>query len=97
MKQEKILISNEGPDKNVMLMLPPMCFTCDNARRVIRAFDTCLTEIESGACPDLLENAQGSVQIETTELNIPLDIVSGSYGDSDDDPDCKRARYEDID
>ncbi len=99
MKQEKIIIANDGPDKNVMILSPPMCFTCDNARRVVSAFDKCLTEIESGVVPEALEN--GQVVQEPTELTIPLEVVSGQGFDADSDdsdgPGGKRARYEDLD
>jgi 4-aminobutyrate aminotransferase-like enzyme len=48
-ENKKIIIANEGQEKNVMIITPPLCFTCDNARRVIQSIDTALTEIEKGA------------------------------------------------
>ncbi|ELT87664.1 hypothetical protein CAPTEDRAFT_223850 [Capitella teleta] len=95
-KQLRILVANEGPDKNVIVMTPPLCFNIDNARHVIQVIDKVLAEIERGTCPDQM-SAQSDEGI--TELTIPLDIVSGveSYDDDDDDPHCKRARYEDMD
>jgi len=97
MKQEKILMANEGPNKNVIVLTPPMCFTCDNARRVIHTFSKILSEIESGACPDQVN--EGQRMIEPTALFIPMDVIGGTgQDDADDcDPSAKRARYEDLD
>ena len=100
MKEEKVLIANDGPDKNVMLLLPPLCFTCENAVRVVAAFDKCLAEIENGLCPDSLQ--QGEQPIETTQLSIPVDILNPTpdhdgEGDENcnlDGPESKRAKYD---
>lgn len=101
MKEEKIIVANEGLDKNVIALTPPMCFTTDNARRVVQALDRCLSEIESGTCPDVLRGSNLEVIAEPTEITIPAEVVSGSRIDVDSDEDGdsggKRPRYEDLD
>ncbi|XP_062589545.1 5-phosphohydroxy-L-lysine phospho-lyase-like isoform X2 [Saccostrea cucullata] len=101
LKEQKIIIANEGPDKNVMTLLPPMCFTCDNARRVVQAFDLALADIEKGAGNKPL------AQSEDTKMNVPLNILSGlgsSTGlgilddpENDGESDSKRPRYDEMD
>jgi hypothetical protein len=96
-KQSNILVANDGPDKNVIVLTPPLCFTVDNARQVIQVVDKALAEIERGTCPDRMDDDPDG---EITELTIPLDVVSGAKNYEDegnDDPQCKRARYEDMD
>ena len=44
-----MILGVEGPEKNVVVMLPPLCFTMDNARSVVQAFSETLTQIESDA------------------------------------------------
>jgi len=101
MKQEKIIIANQGPDKNILTMCPPMCFTVENARRVISTVDRCLTEIESASCPEELERIIGSpVNVTPTqlELTVPLDVLTGDDdGDETGESGAKKARYEDLD
>jgi hypothetical protein len=102
-KQEKVLLSNEGPHKNIIQLSPPMCFTCDNAQHVVQLVDKYLREIESGTCPDKVHAATGSnMVVPMTELHIPFELVTGDVllGDDDEDSvqDCiKRQRFEDID
>lgn len=76
-----------------------MCFTCDNARRVIQAVDTALAEIEKGASDaGLTKFSFGEGRVD-----IPLNILSSSTGfssedsDSDSERPSKRARYEEVD
>ena len=71
MKQKKILVSNDGPLKNVVILTPPLCFTCENARTFIQAFDQCLTNIENSASsPNLIDN-------RTNLGSIPASVLEG--------------------
>lgn len=62
MKERKIMTSNEGPDKNVIILQPPMCFTCDNARTFVQAFDQALTEVENKAT-EVSQETSDSIQV----------------------------------
>lgn len=75
LKERKIMTSNEGPDKNVIIFMPPMCFTCDNARTAVQAFDEALREVEQKA--------------SEVSAEVPLSILTGTKNklDSDDDDD----------
>lgn len=41
-----IVVANDGPMKNILIFTPPLCFTCENAHRVIIALGKVLKEIE---------------------------------------------------
>ncbi|XP_072803230.1 5-phosphohydroxy-L-lysine phospho-lyase isoform X1 [Vicugna pacos] len=48
LKENHILLSTDGPGKNVLKFKPPMCFTLDNARLVVAKLDAILTgELEA--------------------------------------------------
>ena len=67
---------------------------------IFQAFDQCLAEIEAGVNPESFHSTNGPQVVETSELTIPLQVVTGGsrLDESDDeDPDGKRARFEDID
>lgn len=44
MKEQKVIVATQGEERNVIAMTPPLCFTLENARRVIRAFDNAFTK-----------------------------------------------------
>jgi len=92
------MTSNEGPEKNVIIFQPPMCFTCENARTAVKAFDEVLTELEDEA----------SRNNEHSDITVPINILSDPLKhklDSDDEDDddyefCNKRRkidYEDMD
>lgn len=47
MKDEKILISSDGPDNNILKLKPPMVFTIDNADQFVSALDDILQELQA--------------------------------------------------
>lgn len=101
-ENHKIIIASEGPDKNVMLMTPPLCFTCDNARHVIQAIDTALAEIEKGASEVGLTASSfgdGKTDIPLNILSAPVtSLYSSEEEDSDSEsPKKKQKIYEDVD
>ncbi|XP_043917252.1 ethanolamine-phosphate phospho-lyase [Protopterus annectens] len=49
LKEKHILLSADGPYRNILKFKPPMCFTMENAKRVVDAIDELLTEIENAA------------------------------------------------
>lgn len=93
------MTSNEGPDKNVIIFQPPMCFTCDNARTAVKAFDEALSEVET--------EATRAVQESNSDITVPISILSDHYKhklDSDEDDDeygfsnkRRKIGYEDMD
>ncbi|XP_045446785.1 alanine--glyoxylate aminotransferase 2-like [Melitaea cinxia] len=70
MREEKILISRDGPDSNVLKFKPPMVFTMQDADRLVDTLDRILSELE--------ENMK-SVQIKLEVLVSPIreDAESG--------------------
>ncbi|XP_015600462.1 alanine--glyoxylate aminotransferase 2-like isoform X2 [Cephus cinctus] len=46
MKEEKILVSSDGPDNNILKLKPPMVFTIENADHFVSVLDDVLQEVE---------------------------------------------------
>ncbi|XP_010708112.1 ethanolamine-phosphate phospho-lyase isoform X2 [Meleagris gallopavo] len=46
LKEQKILLSADGPYRNILKFKPPMCFTMEDAKHVVEIIDVLLTEIE---------------------------------------------------
>ncbi|XP_064193649.1 ethanolamine-phosphate phospho-lyase-like [Anguilla rostrata] len=46
LKNQRILLSADGPHRNVLKFKPPMCFSEDDARLVVGEIDKVLTELE---------------------------------------------------
>lgn len=46
MLNHRILIMNDGLERNVIKVKPPLCFTRDNADALLRAIDTTLEELQ---------------------------------------------------
>ncbi|CAG5121673.1 unnamed protein product [Candidula unifasciata] len=106
MKEKKIIVGIEGPDKNVIVLLPPLCFTIDNARFVVQTFSEVLASIESEAASVGLMNNKEAVWGHAE--SVPMDVITGQHSinvsnlsdmdeDNDHDTVTKRARYEEVD
>jgi len=46
MKMNQILVAVEGQHSNVVYMMPPLCFTLENAKTVVKVLETVLVEAE---------------------------------------------------
>ncbi|XP_058533265.1 5-phosphohydroxy-L-lysine phospho-lyase isoform X2 [Ochotona princeps] len=46
LKENYILLSTDGPGKNVLKFKPPMCFSLDNAQHLVAKLDAILTDME---------------------------------------------------
>ncbi|CAI5668606.1 unnamed protein product [Oreochromis niloticus] len=46
LKEQHILLSADGPHRNVLKFKPPMCFTTEDAELVVEKIDVILTELE---------------------------------------------------
>ncbi|XP_037678935.1 5-phosphohydroxy-L-lysine phospho-lyase isoform X3 [Choloepus didactylus] len=46
LKENYILMSTDGPGRNVLKFKPPMCFSSDNARHMVAKLDAILTDME---------------------------------------------------
>ena len=47
LKQERILFSADGPNRNVLKFKPPMVLTVDDADRLLKVLDAVMDEIEA--------------------------------------------------
>lgn len=66
-------MANDGVHKNILIFTPPMCFTCENAHRVILALGKVLKEIED----DIDETASSSSSISVTSSSRSFTSISG--------------------
>uniref|UniRef100_UPI00398E8862 ethanolamine-phosphate phospho-lyase-like n=1 Tax=Pristiophorus japonicus TaxID=55135 RepID=UPI00398E8862 len=48
LKEQNILLSADGPHRNVLKFKPPMCFTMEDAKFVVEEIDEILTDLEKG-------------------------------------------------
>lgn len=46
MKEEKIIVSSDGPDNNIIKLKPPMVFSIENANHFVAVLDELLKEVE---------------------------------------------------
>ena len=46
LKEEKILMSADGPDHNVLKFKPPMCFTSSDVDELVDKLDLVLAEVD---------------------------------------------------
>ncbi|XP_064594469.1 5-phosphohydroxy-L-lysine phospho-lyase-like [Liolophura sinensis] len=106
MKEEKIIVAYEGPERNVIFLTPPMCFTCDNARRLVQTFHRVLETIERGALSAGLTTLEPGHKPVDEPLDVPIHVLSEveetplcmEEDDSEDgQPRSKHARYEEMD
>lgn len=51
MREEKILISRDGPDSNVLKFKPPMVFSTQDADRLVDTLDRMLAELDGQRRP----------------------------------------------
>lgn len=49
MREEKILISRDGPDSNVLKFKPPMVFSSQDADRLVDTLDRVLDELQGNS------------------------------------------------
>ncbi|XP_070805294.1 ethanolamine-phosphate phospho-lyase [Pituophis catenifer annectens] len=82
LKERKILLSADGPYRNVLKFKPPMCFSMEDAKFVVDQIDELLTDLEEAtqirAKNNLPTNTQskrklplcGSSQLESNNENI---------------------------
>jgi len=48
MREERILLSTDGPDHNVLKIKPPMCFSVADADELVQKLHVILSEVDSG-------------------------------------------------
>nr|CAD7423381.1 unnamed protein product [Timema monikensis] len=65
MKEENILLSADGPDRNVLKLKPPMVFSHENADHFVRVLDEILTEMSD--VEDIMSRASSPERRKLTE------------------------------
>ena len=87
------MLANDGPDKNVLYITPPMCFTCENAHTLSVTLDEVITEVENGVntttAPTGQETLTGLELVKTSDI---LPLTSATLG-----PALQSMDHEDVD
>lgn len=77
MKEEHILISSDGPDRNVLKLKPPMVFTTANVDQLVATLDRVLGEVtDTGVFTD--NKAPGLI---TADLHVETKKMKFAFGD----------------
>ncbi|KAL3967194.1 ethanolamine-phosphate phospho-lyase [Sarotherodon galilaeus] len=71
LKEQHILLSADGPHRNVLKFKPPMCFTAEDAELVVEKIDVILTELEEAL--DLKLNNTLTVENESNKRKLLTD------------------------
>ncbi|XP_004554450.1 ethanolamine-phosphate phospho-lyase [Maylandia zebra] len=71
LKEQHILLSADGPHRNVLKFKPPMCFTTEDAELVVEKIDVILTELEEAL--DLKLNNTLAVENESNKRKLLTD------------------------
>ncbi|XP_034532596.1 ethanolamine-phosphate phospho-lyase [Notolabrus celidotus] len=77
LKQQHILLSADGPHRNVLKFKPPMCFTTEDADLAVGHIDNILTELEE-ALGLTLHNTV-NVENESSKRKLPTDENGHQY------------------
>lgn len=74
MKKHHVLLSADGPHRNVLKMKPPMCFDVDNSNEVLSKLDEVLTVMETPLFPG------GDVEEAEKQVNGSAAVdINGSH------------------
>ncbi|KAF7464033.1 Hypothetical predicted protein [Marmota monax] len=91
MKEKRVLLSVDGPHRNVLKIKPPMCFTEENAKFMVDQLDGILTAIE-----EAMQAKTQSVIPENTPCRTKMhkdahvELLSDSINDPTENPSRKR-------
>ncbi|XP_032366838.1 ethanolamine-phosphate phospho-lyase [Etheostoma spectabile] len=77
LKEQRILLSADGPHRNVLKFKPPMCFTVEDADLVVEKMDHILTELEEAL--GLTSHHALSVEDESSKRKLPTDDHGQAY------------------
>lgn len=108
LRHEKIILTAEGPDKNVLIITPPLCFTCENARRLISCLDSVISELEKDwnsltdrtskiSMSMILPGGGDLLEEGSQEPSAPTHGNRNGETESVEEPPSKMSRYEDVD
>lgn len=45
MREEYVIMANEGYERNILMVMPPMCFSQENATNLVQRLDKVLSEL----------------------------------------------------
>ncbi|XP_046443717.1 ethanolamine-phosphate phospho-lyase-like [Daphnia pulex] len=92
LKEEKVIVATQGEERNVIALTPPLCFTLDNARRVVEAFDKAFTKANQSEESEPVRPNTSFLGLD----NIPLNVMGGDE-ETDTSPAKRQRTYEEMD
>ncbi|KAK7074999.1 hypothetical protein SK128_009856 [Halocaridina rubra] len=96
-EEHHILVQALGPNRNVITLTPPMCFTQLNARCLFQALDSVLTACAGDQTMSM--NPSGGIGLQQTRPLISVEDITHLEDEDIGEPDAKRPRisYDDVD
>nr|XP_061810846.1 ethanolamine-phosphate phospho-lyase-like [Nerophis lumbriciformis] len=70
LKEQLILLSADGPHRNVLKFKPPMCFSAEDADFVVDKMDAIFTEIEAATGLKTASVKNGDTDVNTTKVEL---------------------------
>ena len=64
MKEEYILVSADGPDRNVLKLKPPMVFSHENADHFVKVLDEVLSEMNDDEVSQIKTNIFDDIMLK---------------------------------
>ncbi|XP_061441408.1 ethanolamine-phosphate phospho-lyase [Rhineura floridana] len=83
LKEQRILLSADGPYRNILKFKPPMCFTMEDAKFVVDKIDELLTDLEEATIIRTRNGLSTSVQTKRkmpTNGSSRLECINESIG-----------------
>ncbi|XP_068204053.1 5-phosphohydroxy-L-lysine phospho-lyase-like isoform X2 [Palaemon carinicauda] len=84
MKEENILLANEGFCRNILMLIPPMCFSIENAMTFTQKLDKALTELPTTNIVNDLITGLPTISVGSETRDVRLGIFQPQEEDEDD-------------
>lgn len=106
MREEYVILANEGSERNVLMLMPPMCFTQENAVSLIQRLDKVLSELPKHRVSKEEESSLLSYSMAPGMCEGRLGIIQPQVDDDEEeglssrnpmDLEYSRHSYQDLD
>jgi len=78
MREERIVLSTDGPDHNVLKIKPPMCFSIADADELVQKLDMILLEIDSAMEQTATETVSGKASDDSAASIVDQSAAPGA-------------------
>ncbi|XP_064107007.1 5-phosphohydroxy-L-lysine phospho-lyase-like isoform X2 [Macrobrachium nipponense] len=84
MKEENVLLANEGFHRNILMLIPPMCFSAENALALTQKLDKVLAELPTTNIVKDLVTGLPTISVESETRDVRLGIFQPQEEEEDD-------------